>query len=360
MKRVEKLRAKQAHMGIVTAWKRSSTPNTPRSQLDLQRSWPCAPSRVVFDRDRSYLTNELAQGAIWSDHAKAQELARELARVEAQLSAADKLAEVSELIEHVRDGDDERYVLGLLEQASEALIERSQPCSCTLIEISAGAGGHDAQDWTSQLAHVYEAWADRHGIAHERVQQQDGPGGIRRVAISLDGDHTSMLAGENGLHRVCHLSKFGDSKRRQTSLARVQITPVDERSEITMDMQDVQITPYAASGPGGQHRNRKLTAIRAKHVPTGIEAHASSRSQLHNKQRALAVLEARVNEHYSQPVEQTHAQPGRAGRVRTWSLWPQQRIVDETSGYKTGQVASALKGDIDELLIAASSAISQS
>lgn len=235
--------------------------------------------------------------------------------------------------------------------------------SVALVTIQAGAGGLDAQDWASQLERMYLKYAVRRRWVSEIIDYREGEAtsGVRRVTVRIEGGGAyEVLRSEHGVHRICHLSRFGAAGKRQTSFARVEVLPV---TPVNPDLAagplpdtDVAWEAFRSSGPGGQHRNKVETAVRVKHLPTGLTAVAQQgRSQSANRERALELLAARVALHREQQAK-AQADKLRGPRVdtafgqqvRSYFEHPYQLVHDHRSGRKERHL-KALEGQLEEL-----------
>lgn len=232
-----------------------------------------------------------------------------------------------------------------------------------LLILSAGAGGSDAQAWASRLLRMYLRHAERQHWQAELLDEQDTAAGIAAASVRISGPGAERLRGESGNHRICHRSPFDPRGRRHTSFAAVEVLSWQDPEEITIgafDPADVELSFFRASGPGGQHRNKTDSAVRAVHRPSGLIAVAASeRSQGRNKQLALAALATRVLEQIraDQAAAQAAARGQRpsgsfGGARRSYTASPYQLVNDHVAGVKTRQLERVLDGEL-ELLEAA-------
>lgn len=225
-----------------------------------------------------------------------------------------------------------------------------------LLELMAGAGGRDAEDWCAQLARMYERAAERHGWECERVSERVGrEGGLKRVLLVVrDAGAFGEWVGERGVHRVQHRSRFGGSDRRQTSFARVRVEPYrpDTAHAVELDERDLREEMIRSRGKGGQHVNKTSTAVRLTHLPTGITVRCESRSQADNRAETRRILAERLAERAAAESVSARARAREqaepvafAGQVRTYTLMPYRACVDHRLGIRAN-VDAVLDGDL--------------
>jgi len=232
------------------------------------------------------------------------------------------------------------------------------------LEVHAGAGGTESQDWAEMLLRMYVRWAEQHGFKVEWLEESAGEeAGIKSATIRVDGaDAYGWLRTESGVHRLVRISPFDSQARRHTSFASVTVYPViDETIDIEILDKDLRIDTYRASGAGGQHVNKTDSAIRITHLPTGIVVQCQSdRSQHRNRAAAMAMLKARLYEaelkRREEEAEARQAQKTDIGwghQIRSYVLQPYQMIKDLRTGIETSNVQAVLDGDLDGFMSAA-------
>jgi peptide chain release factor 2 len=348
---------------------------------ELETRWEAARDYLKIDasRTRHALLSELAADPnLWDDQDHAREVTTELGRLTNDLETFDalrrELDDATVLTEFARDsldaGDADWSVFNELADAVEAL-ERDVADLETLslfsgpydendaiVELHAGAGGTDAQDWTEMLLRMYSRWAERRGFAVEIDEVTEGQeAGLLSATFIVKGRYAyGWLSTERGVHRLVRMSPFDSQARRQTSFASIDITPLTEdAAEVEIDEKDLRVDTFRSSGAGGQHVNVTDSAIRITHLPTGIVVSCQNeRSQHQNRARAMQILGAKLAERAR--VER-QAQMDAISGVRSDNAWgsqirsyvqaPYQLVKDHRTEYETGNVEAVLEGDLD-------------
>jgi peptide chain release factor 2 len=233
------------------------------------------------------------------------------------------------------------------------------PSNC-FIEIQAGAGGTEAQDWASMLERMYLRYAERRGFKPELLEETEGEvAGIKSATIKLTGDYAfGMLRTETGIHRLVRKSPFDSNARRHTSFASVFVFPeVDETIEVEINPADLRVDVYRASGAGGQHVNKTESAVRITHMPSGIVvASQNDRSQHRNRAEAMAMLKSKLYEQElrKRMAEQTKLEDAKSDigwghQIRSYVL-DQSRIKDLRTNVEVGNTQAVLDGDLDDFI----------
>ncbi|MEE4175496.1 MAG: peptide chain release factor 2 [Xanthomonadales bacterium] len=327
-------------------------------------------------RDRlEEVTRELENPDIWNDPEHAQALGRERASLEKIVDTLDSanqgLQDAAELLEMAEAEDDEGTVNevvsdieGLAARVEDLEFQRmfsgemdDRPC---YLDIQAGSGGTEAQDWAEMLLRMYLRWAERRGWKAELVEASAGEvAGIKSATIHITGDYAfGWCKTETGVHRLVRKSPFDSGGRRHTSFAAVFASPeVDDNIEIDIDPSDLRIDVYRASGAGGQHVNRTESAVRITHLPTGVVVQCQNdRSQHKNKDQAMKQLRAKLYElevqkrnEESQAMEDAKSDIGWGSQIRSYVL-DDSRIKDLRTGVQTGNTQAVLDGDLDEFV----------
>ena len=234
--------------------------------------------------------------------------------------------------------------------------------NAAIVDLHAGAGGTDAQDWTEMLLRMYSRWAERRGFSVEIDEATEGTeAGLLSATFIVTGRFAyGWLSAERGVHRLVRISPFDSQARRQTSFASLDVTPLldDSAGEVEIDEKDLRIDTFRSSGAGGQHINKTDSAIRITHLPTGIVVSCQNeRSQHQNKARALQILEAKLSE---RARAQRQAEMDALSGVRSDNAWgsqirsyvqaPYQFVKDHRSDHETGNVDAVLDGDLDAFM----------
>jgi len=232
------------------------------------------------------------------------------------------------------------------------------------LEVHAGAGGTESQDWAAMLLRMYVRWAERHGYTVEWVEESPGEeAGIKSATIIVKGGNAfGWLKTESGVHRLVRISPFDSNARRHTSFASVGAYPVvDDAIAVDILDKDLRIDTYRASGAGGQHVNRTDSAVRITHLPTGIVVQCQNdRSQHKNRATAMAMLKARLyeaelrrREAARQALHAAKTEIGWGHQIRSYVLHPYQLVKDLRTDIETGNTAAVLDGDLDRFMNAA-------
>jgi peptide chain release factor 2 len=338
----------------------------------------------IFDWDVSHaLLKELNTKAedpdLWQDPASAQEVMRKRDALAAGLGkfeafetrfkdAVELLALAEEENEDALALEAEDAILSLQKEARrlqiESLLSGEADGNDCFLEIHAGAGGTEAQDWALMLQRMYARWADAHKYKLEWIEESSGEeAGIKSCTVRVKGLQAfGWLKTECGVHRLVRISPFDSNARRHTSFASVGVYPVvDDAIDIDIEEKDLRIDTYRSSGAGGQHVNTTDSAVRITHLPTNIVVQCQNeRSQHKNKAQAMAMLRSRLYERELQAREDaaraTNAQKSEIGwghQIRSYVLHPYQMVKDLRTGVERGNAQGVLDGDLDPYLEAA-------
>ncbi len=302
-------------------------------------------------------------------------MGRERAKLEQVVASLDRLTrglrDSGEIMELAAEEGDER-LLKQIEADATALageVERLEfqrmfpgkmDSHNAFLDIQAGAGGTEAQDWAAMLLRMYVKWADRHGIAPVIIDQSDGEvAGIKGATLSMAGDYAyGWLRTETGVHRLVRKSPFDSGNRRHTSFASVFVSPeVDDDIDIEINPADLRTDVYRSSGAGGQHVNKTESAVRITHIPSGIVvACQSERSQHKNRSTAMKMLKAKLYElefnkrnAAAKVLEDSKSDVSWGNQIRSYVL-DQSRIKDLRTGVEIGNTTAVLDGALDEFM----------
>jgi peptide chain release factor 2 len=246
----------------------------------------------------------------------------------------------------------------------ESLLSGEADSNDAFLEVNAGAGGTEAQDWAEMLARMYTRWAEQRGYRIQLMEESEGEqAGIKSATFQISGPNAyGWLKTEGGVHRLVRISPFDSAARRQTSFASVWVYPVvDDTIEIEIDPSDLKVDTFRASGAGGQHVNKTESAIRITHIPTGIiVACQTDRSQHRNRATAMGMLKARMYEAELQKREAASAvteagktEIGWGHQIRSYVLAPYQMVKDLRTGVEKGNPSAVLDGALDDFMAAA-------
>ncbi|MCI1013185.1 peptide chain release factor 2 [Herbaspirillum sp. C7C2] len=320
---------------------------------------------------------ELEDPNVWNDQKRAQDLGKEKKSLEAIVHTLIKidseLNDARDLFEMAREEKDEDTIVAIEADAEnlKKLVEEmefrrmfSGPMDANncFIDIQAGAGGTEAQDWASMLLRQYLRYCERKGFKAEIMEQSDGEvAGIKTATIKVEGDYAyGFLRTETGVHRLVRKSPFDSSNGRHTSFSSLFVYPeVDDSFEIEINPADVRVDTYRASGAGGQHINKTDSAVRLTHAPSGIVVQCQNdRSQHRNRAEAWDMLRAKLFElelrkrmSEQQKLEDSKTDVGWGHQIRSYVL-DQSRIKDLRTNFETGNTKAVLDGDIDDFIAA--------
>ncbi len=315
---------------------------------------------------------ELENPDVWSDPERAQQLGRDKASLEKVVHGLDRalaaLGDAGELLELAAAEDDAETVAGVESDLAEveksvAELEFRRMFSGEMdernayLDIQAGAGGTEAQDWAEMLLRMYLRWGESRGFKTELIEVSPGDvAGIKSATVRFEGSYAfGWLRTETGVHRLVRKSPFDSGNRRHTSFASAFVSPeVEDDIDVEIDPSDLRIDVYRASGAGGQHVNRTESAVRITHLPTGIVVQCQNdRSQHKNKSTAMKQLKAKLYElevqmraAEAQSIEDLKSDIGWGSQIRSYVL-DQSRIKDLRTGVETGNTQAVLDGDLD-------------
>jgi peptide chain release factor 2 len=318
------------------------------------------------------------QPGFWEDQKRAQGLSKEKSGLEMQLASFEREREKLEdavalwqLAEEANDESTRTEAKGAMAEAEHGaqrlelskMLSGPQDHLNAIVEINAGAGGTESQDWAAMLYRMYRRYCERKGWEVEEGDFQPGEeAGLKNVSVIVRGDHAyGWLKAEVGVHRLVRISPFDSNARRHTSFASVFVYPeVDEDIEVDINPNDVRIDTFRASGAGGQKVNKTDSAIRMTHLPTGIVVSMQNeRSQHKNRDMAWKVLKSRIYESELRKqqaardkVEATKADNSFGSQIRNYVLAPYRMVKDVRTGVESGNTDAVLDGDLDDFITA--------
>ena len=325
------------------------------------------------------LNDKVEDPTLWDDPKAAQDVMRERRRLEEAIGATRKIeSELQDTVELIEMADTEgdeglvddgvRALAELADKAERdkvaALLAGEADANNSYVEVNAGAGGTESNDWAGMLQRMYTRWAERHGMKVELIDHHSGEqAGIKSATILVKGENAyGNLKTESGVHRLVRISPYDSSARRHTSFASVWVYPeVDDDIDIDVNEADLRIDTYRASGAGGQHVNTTDSAVRITHIPTGIVvACQNQRSQHKNRAEAFNQLRARLYENELQKRE-AEADAANAAKtdigwghqIRSYVLQPYQLVKDLRTGVTSTAPSDVLDGDLDRFMAAA-------
>ena len=342
------------------------------------RALTCLGGIFDFDQRKERLAEvglELAEPSVWDDPERAQALGKEQSSLEAIVHTLEKLgsgsADARDLLEMAAAEDDEGTVeeithdidamLGQLEQLEfRRMFDGEMDPNNAYLDIQAGSGGTEAQDWAEMLLRMYLRWGEAKGFKTELIEASGGDvAGIKSATIKFEGEYAfGWLRTETGVHRLVRKSPFDSGNRRHTSFASVFVSPeIDDNIEIDINPADLRVDTYRASGAGGQHVNKTDSAVRLTHNPTGTVVQCQTeRSQHQNRDNAMKLLRAKLYElevlkrsEEKQAMEDSKADIGWGSQIRSYVL-DSSRIKDLRTGVETSNTQSVLDGDIDAFI----------
>jgi peptide chain release factor 2 len=322
------------------------------------------------------LEQEAARPDLWDDQDAARRVTAELAAVRDDIEVVDaltaRLEDVETLFELGREERDDsvepEVEVGIADLRTQldrlelrALFTGEYDERDAICQVSSGAGGTDAQDWTEMLLRMFTRWAERKGFSVELDEVSEGTeAGLSSATFIVRGRYAyGMLTGEKGVHRLIRISPFDANARRQTAFAAFDAVPaLDEAEQPDIDPNDLRIDTYRSSGAGGQHVNVTDSAVRITHLPTGIVVSCQNeRSQLQNRAKAMQILAARLAERQREErraeLEKLSGEKrdvAFGSQIRTYTLQPYQLVKDERTRAETGNVSAVLDGDLDPFI----------
>jgi peptide chain release factor 2 len=329
-------------------------------------------SKIDFDGLKmkgAELSHTVQDLTLWEDKDNAKRQLEALSKLQQKLEPWQNLdAEVTEIGELTKLGDKslESEIDSQLNIATKNLAKLNKELAFSgpydghnaVLNIHAGAGGTDAQDWASMLLRMYTRWAEKSGVKTKIIEESPGEeAGLKSASLAMKGANAyGKLKGEHGVHRLVRLSPFNANNLRQTSFAKVEVMPqIDQPDEVPIDDKDLKIDVYRAGGHGGQSVNTTDSAVRVTHVPTGISvAIQNERSQIQNKETAMTILRSKLAqlqiEQHAEKISQIKGPNQSAewgSQIRNYVLHPYNMVKDVRTKHETGNTDAVLDGDLD-------------
>ena len=332
---------------------------------------------IAHKKDKiAELEYKMSEPTFWDDPDSAQKITQELndmkSGVETYNNLNGKFDDAQTLYEMgIEEGDQsleadvnkeiEEIKAGLEALQLEILLSEPYDANNAILTLHAGAGGTEAQDWTQMLLRMYVRWAERHGFTVDTADILPGDeAGIKSVSLFIKGHNAyGFLKSEKGVHRLVRISPFDSNARRHTSFCACDIMPeIDDAVEVDINMADVRVDTYRASGAGGQHINKTSSAVRMTHIPTGIVVQCQNeRSQLQNREQCLKMLRAKL---FELELEKKDAEIAKlegdrmkiewGSQIRSYVFQPYTLVKDLRTGEETGNIQAVMDGGIDSFI----------
>ena len=312
------------------------------------------------------LEKEIQRPDFWQDREKAVKITQEVKKLEEEIMDLDRLK--AKLVEIKTEKDWQDFEEKLREKEFQVFLSGKYDKNNAILSIFAGAGGQDAQDWATLLARMYERYCQKKGFRTQVINQSFGEGGgpegrigTKQVSIEVKGNFAyGFFKKENGVHRLVRISPFSPKALRHTSFALVEVIPQIPIKEIDLKIrsEDLQTEFYKASGPGGQYVNKRMTAVRVTHLPTGMQAASQSeRSQAQNREKAMEMLFSKIyqvlEEKKKKEISELKGEKISASwgnQIRSYVLHPYKLVKDLRTGLETSNPEQILDGDLDKFI----------
>ena len=329
-------------------------------------------------QEAARLEDETTQDGFWNDLERSQKVQTRLKQLQNKVNRFRRLTstweDLTALCEMGQEAEDAETLeeiktefAALEESVEEArmttLLSGEYDSNNVILQLHAGAGGTEAQDWCQMLYRMYTRWAERQGFAWIMLDYEDcDEAGIMSAVVSIEGENAyGLLKSEHGVHRLVRVSPFAATARRQTSFASLEVMPeLDNTIQVDIRPEDIEMQVYRSSGAGGQHINKTSSAVRLIHKPTGIVVNCQTqRSQFQNRDYAMEMLKAKLYQIAKQQhmdkiddIKGVQNEIAWGHQIRSYVFMPYTLVKDHRTNYETGNVDAVMDGDIDEIIYA--------
>ena len=325
-------------------------------------------------QEAARLEDETTQDGFWNDLERSQKIQTRLKQLQNKVNRFRKLTstweDLTALCEMGQEAEDAETLeeiktefAALEESVEEArmttLLSGEYDSNNVILQLHAGAGGTEAQDWCQMLYRMYTRWAERHGFAWKTLDYEEcDEAGIKSAVVSIEGENAyGLLKSEHGVHRLVRVSPFDANARRQTSFAAVEVIPeiADDTKDVDIRPEDIEMQVYRSSGAGGQHINKTSSAVRLIHKPTGIVVSCQTqRDQFQNKETCMRMLRSKLieikeREHLDKisDIKGTQLKIEWGSQIRNYVFMPYTLVKDTRTGFETSNINAVMDGDLD-------------
>ncbi len=331
-----------------------------------------------LQQELTELKEEMAAPGFWDNLERSTFVNKRISQLENKINHYDELVQEREDLETMLDmalEEDEADIVAEVEQSKNALQTRVDALvletlmrgdydqNNAILSLHAGAGGTEAQDWTSMLYRMYTRYCEQMGFKVSLIDLQDGDeAGIKSVTFEVDGDNAyGYMRGEKGVHRLVRISPFDSNARRHTSFSSLDVAPMlEDDGNIEINMEDVRVDTYRSTGAGGQHVNKTDSAVRMTHIPTGIVVSCQNeRSQVQNREMCMRMLRSRLlelrereNEEKMADIKGEMKKIEWGSQIRSYVFQPYTMVKDHRTGFESGNIDDVMNGNIDGFITA--------
>jgi len=330
-----------------------------------------------LQNERKELEQDMAEPDFWSDLARSAKVNQRIRQITDKIdhyqSLMDRINDMEALIDLINEENDVSMVREILTDMEtltkdvemlrlETLFRGEYDHNNAILSLHAGAGGTEAQDWNSMLHRMYTRYCERKGFAVKMIDLLPGDeAGTKSATFEVAGENAyGFLRSEKGVHRLVRISPFDSSARRHTSFASLDVSPIIEDDAFVLNMEEVRIDTYRASGAGGQHVNRTDSAVRMTHMPTGIVVQCQNeRSQMQNREVCIRMLKSRLVELREREKEEKMSDiKGEmkkiewGSQIRSYVFQPYTMVKDHRTGFELGSIDAVMDGDLDGFITA--------